>query len=161
VAKSAAAKTAGGAHPLLVALIAELPARGGDFGRAEREAWLRMMATGFDVVYGPLGVATALPSIGELQAAAGAPVERGAGQVAPAAPAASKHAGHAFFIAHDGTVCDASGAAVQIGDVPEDETIFDYRPVTGDFRDLDSIVWADGATGRHGIAAGVSFCGPG
>lgn len=150
-------------NPLIAAVVWQLP-KAGPFPAEQRAAWLKMMATAFDVAYGPVGSAPGL----DLYAAAG---EGAAGATPPAQPTRPRpaaelpvkraHAGHDFYIALDGTACDAGGEPVSIDAIPPDEMIFDYRPVTGEFRDLESIVWADGARGTAGLAPGVSFCGPG
>ena len=49
-----AKRKAAAVHPMIAAVLAELPARGAsDFGVAQRASWLRLMASTFDVVYGP------------------------------------------------------------------------------------------------------------
>lgn len=143
--------------PLLAALIAKLPAVGDEFTREQRAAWLKMMAMAFDVAYGPTESPLELPTVEAMRGAV-APIPAAA---APAGAQRAAHAGHDFYISMDGTVCNASGEPVLVSDIPPDEIVFDYRPVGGDFRDLDSITWADGSHGRAGIAAGISFCGPG
>lgn len=152
---------AGKLDPLLAALINKLPPADKPWPWPAREAWLQMVTCAFDVVYGceerPAEEARhlgAVGSSGHLQAAPSS-------AVAPSPPARVAHAGHEFYVSVDGTVCNADATPVMMIDVPPEEMIFDYRPVTGEFRDLDSIVWADGARGRAGLAEGVSFCGPG
>lgn len=147
--------------PLITAMIGKLPERGPFSGEA-RAAWLKMMAMAFDVAYGH---AEDMPAFLPSSFAPGAvtwakPGETPADTVARAVTRQA-HAGHDFYIAADGTACNADGVAVLISDVPADEVIFDYRPVTGEFRDRDSIAWADGARGTTGLAPGCSFCGPG
>lgn len=146
--------------PLLSAVICKLPGPNEDFPRARREAWLTMMAMAFDVAYGPLGEPIVLPSLGEAKAAIAAVTEHGAAPAAPVVPRQA-HAGHGFYISSDGTACNAEGTPVLVSDIPGDEMVFDYRPVTGDFRDTAGISWADGHRGTKGLAPGVSFCGPG
>ncbi len=135
--------------PLISALIAKLPPPGSPFPGAAN--WLRMMemalADAYDVEVGLISGSRAAASVDAVLAAS--------------FPPQAAHAGHDFYVEHDGTVCNADGAPVLITDVPADATIFDCRPIAGDFRDLTSIVWADGARGGDGIAPGVSFCGPG
>lgn len=142
--------------PLLAALIGKLPA-GGPFPGEQRAAWLKMMGMAFDVVY---GVAEDMPNfLGALPASA---ARSPAPAPAAAAPARAKHVGHDFYIAEGGCALNATGVPVLIEDVPPDTIIFDYRPVvTGEFRDVASIAWADGARGTMGLAPGCSFCGPG
>lgn len=158
--------------PLLAALINKLPLGGKPWPAADRTAWLDMMTKAFDVVYGVetshfasfanvVGKASTLPEALIHRRLYGT-FEEPSDAAPPAPPARGfKHDGHNFYVSADGTVCNADATPVMMIDVPPEETIFDYRPVTGEFRDLDSIVWADGARGRAGLAAGVSFCGPG
>lgn len=142
---------------LVLAVIGELPPSGEPFTRADRTAWLKMMATAFDVSYGVVEpVDIDLPAMREAVATASP-----AAAAEPPAPIRQAHAGHEFYVSRDGTVCNADGTPVLRDDVPADETVFDYRPVTGEFRDTTSIVWADGQRGTAGLAPGVSFCGPG
>jgi len=54
--------------PLMAALIAKLPVQTEQWPRADRIAWLRMMAMGFDVVYGPCGGVQIAPEPGEARA---------------------------------------------------------------------------------------------
>lgn len=145
-------------NPLIAAVVWQLP-QAGPFGAEQRSAWLKMMATAFDVAYGPVAVLdhghTVLDHGLELRDPPIAAV-----RAAVALPK-SAHAGHNFYISSDGTACNAAGEPVVMADVPAEEMIFDYRPVTGDFRDTASIRWADGETGIKGVAPGISFCGPG
>lgn len=144
-------------NPLIAAVVWQLP-RSGPFTAEQRSAWLKMMATAFDVAYGPIGTVDGT-IVGRVMAAL-------ADEQAPSLASAptiknAAHAGHNFYISSDGTACNVVGEPVLMHDVPADEMIFDYRPVTGDFRDTSSIRWSDGETGIKGIAPGISFCGPG
>lgn len=152
--------------PLLAALIAKLP-KGGSWPRADRVAWLELMAKSFDVVYG-LEDAIDVPAFmrRELRISEDGTVTDGDGMPVPSIKRVTQlprqgHAGHDFYIDPAGHARNSIGVHASMSDVPEDEMIFDYRPVTGDFRDTSSIVWADGARGTAGLPAGVSFCGPG
>ena len=118
-----------------------------------------MMATAFDVAYGSVATLAVDASSGRAVITA-TDLDEIAPRVA-VAPAKAAHAGHGFYISADGTACNAAGEPVMMADVPAEEMIFDYRPVTTDFRDTASIRWADGETGIKGIAPGISFCGPG
>lgn len=146
--------TSGADDDLLAALLRQLPVSGPFPGRA---TWDQLWKLALDLKYGPTAdVPAFLP-----QRPAGPPMP-----AAGAAPTRAKqaHAGHDFYIARDGTACNADGVPVLISDIPAEEMIFDYRPVNpmaGEFRDVDGIVWADGARGTAGIAPGCSFCGPG
>jgi hypothetical protein len=147
--------------PLVAAIVAKLPVTGAEFPREAREAWLRLMAGAFDMAYGVLDQPVIMPSLqamrqavnGQAPAAAGG---SGENRLRPIINASKIH------IAADGTACNADGVPVLLTDVPPEEIIFDTRPIAaGEFRDLAGIVWADGQRGTTGIAAGVSFCGPG
>lgn len=146
--------------PLLAALIGKLPP-GGPFPGEQRAAWLKMMGMAFDVVY---GVAEDMPNfLGVVSGPVGGNMRPASAPLAPAAaPARAKHVGHDFYIDEGGCALNAAGVPVLIEDVPPDTIIFDYRPVvTGEFRDVASIAWADGTRGATGLAPGCSFCGPG
>lgn len=154
----------GASDPLLAALIGKLPETAKPWARADRVAWLKMMAQAFDVVYGLEGtieVPKMVPDIGTFSLEPGAInlIDRKTGKIVQ--PTRQAHAGHDFYIAKDGTACRADGSPVAMSDIPADEMIFDYRPIAGGFRDRDGITWADGSQGIEGIAPGVSFCGPG
>lgn len=156
--------TSGADDDLLAALLRQLPVSGPFPGRA---TWDKMWKLALDLKYGPTEDVPAFLPPGAMQREAAAHFEANnaflrkiATDPAPAAPK-PKHAGHTIYIGPDGEARYADGAPVLLGDVPPDETIFDYRlPVDG-FRDKDSIVWADGTRGTAGMAPGVSFCGPG
>lgn len=162
---------AGKLDPLLAAVISKLPANtNAGWPTCDRVAWLDMMTKALDVVYGVNAPSPDDPNVAyrvvidKLGPAPRAPAWRDGGTALladPPAPPRVAHAGHEFYVAADGTVCNADATPVMMIDVPPEETIFDYRPVSSEFRDLDSIVWADGARGRAGLAEGVSFCGPG
>lgn len=138
--------------PLLAALIGKLPGQGDPFSGEARAAWLKMMAMAFDVAYGVSEDMPAfLPSV-----------------VVRSTPAASptvikaRQSGHDFYVDADGSAVNADGIPVLAGDIPADTIVFDRRPVpVGVFRDVDGILWADGTRGTAGMAAGISFCGPG
>lgn len=143
-------------HPLLKAVVDTLPPQGEAFTAEARAAWLKMAAMAFDVAYGTEAVTI---DLGGLVGRVKVPDEIAA--LVKQSQARAKHAGHDFYIDAAGNAMNADGIAVMRDDIPADTMIFDYRVVTGDFRDTDSITWADGQTGITGIAGGVSFCGPG
>lgn len=146
--------------PLVAAIVAKLPATAAEFPREAREAWLRLMAGAFDLAYGTIDQPVALPSLQAMrQAVHPAPAAAGVTGENRLRPIVN---GNKIHIAADGTACNADGVPVLLTDVPADEIVFDTRPITGgEFRDLASIVWADGRRGTTGLAPGVSFCGPG
>jgi hypothetical protein len=143
--------------PLIAAVVWKLPRAGEPFPPEARAAWLKMAAMAFDVAYGKVEDLPALLPLALERVA----VPVAGGPAAEPKPIRQAHAGHDFYVALDGTACRADGTPAMIGDVPADEVIFDYRPVSGEFRDRDGIVWADGTRGTAGLAGGCSFCGPG
>lgn len=149
--------------PLMAAVVWKLPKTGTEFSAEQRVAWLKLMAMAFDVAYGALEQSAPELLAHAIGAQRDPPVlvPRELVSAAPTAAPPPKHAGYDFYVTLDGTVCDAKGNPVLVGDVPADETIFDYRPVTGDFRDVAGLTWADGSQGTQGLAPGVGFCGPG
>ena len=144
-------------NPLIAAVVWQLP-KDGPFAAEARSAWLKMMATAFDVAYGPIEAG----AVWATHNGSGWVPDQKQPSVAASMTPKAAHTGHDFYVFHDGTACRASdGETVLVSDIPADEMIFDYREVTGEFRDTAAIRWADGATGIKGIAPGVSFCGPG
>jgi hypothetical protein len=144
--------------PLVAAIVAKLPETDGEFSRASREAWLRLMAGAFDLAYGVLDEPVTLPSFQAMRQAVQPAAASGSGENRPR-PIVNNSKIH---IAADGAACNADGVPVLLTDVPDEEIIFDMRPISGgEFRDLANIVWADGQRGTAGLAPGVSFCGPG
>jgi hypothetical protein len=141
--------------PLLAAIIAKLPAAGEDFTPAAREAWLQLMAMGFDLVYG--GAAGGGMSSQHLS--------RSIGQRAPAKTAPAAKAGKAkprsgkpplpkvpmpeFYIDKDGYARNERGDRVKPGDVAG--ILTDFRGASGD---LATIIWADG---KRGIPRGMQL----
>lgn len=140
--------------PLLAALIGKLPPQA-PFAGEQRAAWLKMMGMAFDVVY---GVAEDMPNF------LGAPAPRAVSAPVAALPAAAaprRHAAYKFYIDLAGNALNDQDVPVLREDIPAETEIFDTRPITSDFRDVDGIVWADGQHGTLGLAPGCSFCGPG
>lgn len=138
---------------LLAALIAKLPAAG-LWDSRERIAWLRMMATAFDVAYG-----------------AGAPIRitpmsAPDGNAAPgcaALPESSLPAGagaialppRRFYVDRDGFAM-ADGKPIAAKDLPENATLWDER-VGLECGDLTTILWRDIGTTRQGLPPGVTL----
>lgn len=139
--------------PLFAAIIAKLPASGATWEAKDRDAWLHMMTSAFNVVYGAETGAqanTAVTSSFNMQ------IAQMNGKRKPGRPPKAKaHAGHDYYIDKEGFAHADGGGRVSPEDVPDGELIFDYR---GAKRDRDTIIWADGSTGAR---PGQSFCGPG
>lgn len=151
-------------HELLQAVVNLLPAQGVPFPAGARAAWLKMVATAFDVAYG-VTEEVIPPFTLDGAAEAGRKLNRlsqAALVAASSVPPRPKHAAYKFHIDEGGNALNAEGVPVMRDDIPAETEIFDYRPVAPDsFRDVEGIMWADGQKGTIGIAAGVSFCGPG
>lgn len=138
-------------HPLIDALIAELPRPRTAWGAPQRKAWLAMMAQAFDVVYGTDGSAVAksapLAAIVEARPPGARKAKpRSARPVAddvsrPTRPGVPP--GAEFIIDREGT------ARRVVDDQPIDPqqvtgVIYDLR---GELGDLRSIRWASGSVG--------------
>lgn len=141
-------------NPMIAAVLKEIP--GPESTRAQRVAWLRMVAMSMDTIYGaadggPIELPDFLgvplphnPSIA-LPAQAAAP--------APPKPAVRLVEPPRFFIDRDGFARQApSMEPITAGQLGGD-TIFDDR---GEFGDLGSIVWADGSRGVLGLQISIS-----
>jgi hypothetical protein len=143
---------------LLAALIAKLPAGQAPWRRDERVAWLRMMATAFDVVYGPCAPVVIAPADTREDASAAdlsGPVPRPA--VAPAADALSRPRPPArrFTVDHDG-FATGDGQPIAIEELPEGATLWDER--TGlECGDVTAILWRDIGTTRRSLPLGVTL----
>lgn len=148
-------------HPLLAAILAELPARGTVWPSDARADWLRMLETAIDVVYGRSDVARA-----DVARAVSRKVDEtfyggqagGSMTAPPANTAKPEHGGHDYYIDNYNCVRRDPGAELVLSaeDVPAGEVIYDYR--RGSARDRDTIVWGDGSIGA---GPGMEFCGPG
>jgi hypothetical protein len=143
--------------PVLAALIAKLPATTQPWPRAERIAWLRMMAMAFDVAYGPCGgVRIAAEACGSEHAGkerasdAPAPVAREAPTEAepPAVPLR-------FHVDRDGFAM-GDGRPIAMEDLPAGATLWDER--TGiECGDVAAILWRDIGTTRRTLPLGVTL----
>lgn len=154
-----------GTHPLIAAVIKQLPAQGTDFPATARVAWLKMMVQSFDLAYGPGGAISV--NQGEVDAPMTVPLRSAAAPTAPAPAPRKPHAaaGCDFYVDLEGFArCDHSNADGVSVPTPErrvsaeeaaDHEIYDYR---GARRDRDTVKWADDSVGA---LPGMTFCGPG
>ncbi|MGY3393446.1 hypothetical protein ACVWW6_006037 [Bradyrhizobium sp. USDA 3311] len=155
-------------NPLLAAVLKEIPTA--DSSRAQRIAWLRLVAMTMDTVYGAPEGALELPDfLGAPRsepAAAAAPVAIVAAPPPPARPQVVRsvepprffidHAGFArrnFDTGSDGRIeILAEAVPISSSEVGGD-TLYDDR---GEHGDLGSIVWADGSRGVLGKRLNIS-----
>jgi hypothetical protein len=113
-------------HPLIAAMINELPKKGESWPAEQKAAWLKLMAMALDTVYGgqPFG---------------GDPLQ-------PYKTVKSNDLPHRFVIDAKGYAKNAQGKRIlpkDVGSTP----IFDMRGELGDMRE---IVWADDSKGLNG-----------
>jgi hypothetical protein len=143
---------------LLAALIAKLPAGQAPWRCDQRVAWLRMMATAFDVVYGPCAPVAIAPADAREDAPAAdlaGPAPRPA--AAPAAGVLSRPGPpvRRFIVDHDGFAM-GDGHPLAIEDLPEGATLWDER--TGlECGDVTAILWRDIGTTRRSLPPGVTL----
>src|SRR5258708_5264659 len=114
---------------LLVALIAKLPMEVAQWPRADRIAWLQMIAMALDVVYGPCGgirVVAEGAHGDEPRHSASAPrlVSEGHHVTAPAAP----HIPQRFYVDRDGFAM-GDGKPVAMEDLPPSTIVGEERAV--------------------------------
>jgi hypothetical protein len=141
---------------LLAALIAKLPAGQAPWRRDQRVAWLRMMATAFDVVYGPCAPVAIAPADSREDAPAAGfddltprPVSAAGALSRPRPPA------RRFTVDHDGFAM-GDGQPIAIEDLPEGATLWDER--TGlECGDVTAILWRDIGTTRRSLPPGVTL----
>lgn len=141
---------------LLAALIAKLPAGEAPWRCDQRVAWLRMMATAFDVVYGPcapvvIAAADAREDApaADLAGPAARPVSAAGALSRPPPPA------RRFIVDHDGFAM-GDGHPLAIEDLPEGATLWDER--TGlECGDVTAILWRDIGTTRRSLPPGVTL----
>lgn len=139
---------------LLAAMIAKLPAEIAQWPRADRMAWLQMIAMAFDVVYGPCGgirvVAARADDVDE-RANAPPPVSAAHHVTAPTAPPAPQR----FYVDRDGFAM-ADGKPVAMEDLPAGITLWDER-VGIECGDVAAILWRDVGTSRRSLPSGVTL----
>ncbi len=141
---------------LLAALIAKLPTEAAQWPRAGRVAWLRMMATAFDVVYGPCGGIRVEPDdAGPGDSDEGAKTSHHApaghrvtAQAAPRAP-------QRFYVDRDGFAM-ADGKPIAMEDLPAGTVLWDER-VGIECGDAGAILWRDIGATRRSLPPGVTL----
>ena len=141
---------------LLVALIARLPMEVAQWPRADRIAWLQMIAMALDVVYGPCGgirVVAEGAHGDEAGHSANAPgsvsaAHRPTAQAAPPAP-------QRFYVDRDGFAM-ADGKPVAMEDLPAGIILWDER-VGIECGDVAAILWRDVGTSRRSLPPGITL----
>ncbi len=141
---------------LLVALIAKLPAEMTQWPRADRVAWLQMMAMAFNVVYGPCGGIQVAPEDagpGDSDESAKTPHQvsarhRATAQAAPSVP-------QRFYVDRDGFAM-ADGKPIAIEDLPAGTILWDER-IGIESGDVGAILSRDIGTSRRSLPPGVTL----
>src|SRR6266446_5381752 len=139
---------------LLVALIAKLPMEVAQWPRADRIAWLQMIAMALDVVYGPCGgirVVAARADDGGQSANAPPPVSAGHHVTAQAAPPAPQR----FYVDRDGFAM-GDGKPVAMEDLPAGIILWDER-VGIECGDVAAILWRDIGTSRRSLPPDITL----
>lgn len=126
----------GAQDPLLSALVDKLPAAGSSWAAADRQAWLTMMNSAFDVVYG--GAAGGSVSRAAPRRSGPAPKKKRAAQPKPKLIKPGPH----FYIDRQSIARRAGGERIMPADVAG--ILVDKRGMKGD---LSTITWADESTG--------------
>jgi hypothetical protein len=146
---------------LLVALIAKLPIEIARWPRADRIAWLQMVAMAFDVVYGPSGGIRVVPDESRAGGADQTPNTSGnvsADNVSAAQPVTAEAAPdkpQRFYVDRDGFAM-GDGRPVAIGDLPAGAILWDER-VGVERGDGAAILWRDIGTSRRSLPLGVTL----
>jgi hypothetical protein len=139
---------------LLVALIAKLPIELAPWPRADRIAWLQMIAMALDVVYGPcsgIRVVDEGAHADEAGRSANTPRPGSAShhvtaQTAPRTP-------QRFYVDRDGFAM-GDGKPVTMEDLPAGTILWDER-VGIDCGDAAAILWRDIGTSRRSLPPGI------
>jgi len=146
---------------LLAALIARLPTGTEPWPRAERIAWLRMMALAFDVIHGPCGGVRIVPAeAGESISAGQSDHPATAPHPAPAA-AAPLAMPQRFYVDRDGFAMAAfdsgsGGRPIAMEDLPAGATLWDERAGI-ECGDAAAILWRDIGATRRSLPPGVTL----
>jgi hypothetical protein len=150
---------------LLAALIAKLPADAAQWPRADRIAWLRMMAMAFDVVYGPGGSIrvsleeacgddrTANDDRAAIAPLHGLAEHRATAQAAP--DAVQRLVAQRLYVDRDGFAM-GDGRPVAMEDLPAGAILWDER-VGIESGDAAAILWRDVGTSRERLPPGVTL----
>jgi hypothetical protein len=141
---------------LLVALIAKLPMEAAQWPRADRIAWLQMIAMALDVVYGPCGGIRVMAEGAhgdEAGHSANAPGSMSAGHrpTAQAAPPAPQR----FHVDRDGFAM-GDGKPVAMEDLPASAILWDER-LGIECGDVAAILWRDIGTSRRSLPPGITL----
>src|SRR6266849_5326957 len=141
---------------LLVALIAKLPMEIAQWPRADRIAWLQMIAMAFDVVYGPCGgirvaAEEARADDADQSANAPRPVSARHQVTAQAAPSTPQR----FYVDRDGFAM-GDGKPVAMEDLPAGAILWDER-VGIECGDVAAILWRDIGTSRRSLPPSVTL----
>ena len=141
---------------LLAALIAKLPAGQALWRRDQRVAWLRMMASAFDVVYGPCAPVAIAPADAREDGPAAGCNDLTACPVSVAgALSRPQRSVRRFIVDHDGFAM-GDGQPIAMEDLPEGATLWDER--TGlECGDVTAILWRDIGTTRRSLPSGVTL----
>ena len=141
---------------LLAALIAKLPSGEALWRREERVAWLRMMATAFDVVYGPCAPVAIAPA--DMREDTPAAVCEGLTLLpvfGEGALSRRQRPVRRFIVDQDGFAM-GDGQPIAMDDLPEGATLWDER--TGlECGDVTTILWRDIGTTRRSLPPGVTL----
>jgi hypothetical protein len=145
---------------LLSALIARLPAAA-QWPRADRAAWLQMMAMAFDVVYGPCG---AIRVADDAARDGGSSVsDCGGDRFAPlhapaehhAAPHSAPGVAQRFYVDRDGFAM-GDGRPIAMEDLPAGAILWDER-IGIESGDAAAILWRDIGTSRRSLPPGITL----
>jgi hypothetical protein len=139
---------------LLAALIARLPVEIAQWPRADRMAWLQMIAMAFDVVYGPCGgirVVLQEARIDEEDHSANAPRQVSAAHHVTAQAAAST--AQRFYVDRDGFAM-GDGKPIAMEELPPGAILWDER-VGIECGDAAAILWRDIGTSRRSLPPSV------
>ena len=136
---------------LLAAVIGKLPIETAQWPRADRIAWLRMMAMAFDVVYGSNSEGPIAPEeagVDEANQTALGP------QPLPFEPRPLVTR-QRFYVDHDGFAM-GDGRPIAMEDLPAGATLWDERAGV-ECGDVAAILWRDIGTTRRSLPQGTTL----
>jgi hypothetical protein len=142
---------------LLAALIAKLPLATAGWPRADRAAWLRMMAMAFDVVYGPDGGIRVSfeEACGDGGNINGDRTMHHEPEERRPTTQASLHIAQRFYVDRDGFAM-GDGRPIAMEDLPAGAMLWDER-IGIECGDAAAILWRDIGTSRRGLPPGVTL----
>jgi len=152
---------------LLVALIAKLPAEMAQWPRADRIAWLQMMAMAFDVVYGPCGAIRVAADEAHHDGPGANDHRSGRSEIVPLhgladhcatqrpAPGVAQHVAQRFYVDRDGFAM-GDGRPIAMEDLPANAVLWDER-VGIECCDAAAILWRDVGASRRSLPPGVTL----